>query len=204
RSHVFRIARRRHDGDQGRIGALHHAYVRGKRDVAQVLRVVDLEAGNVDVERFRNVVGGTLHFDGVGDDVDGAAALDPRRLLRIDHVDRDAHADARTLAEAKEIDVHRQILHRIELVIARDYALLAAVEIELVDRGEEAAGIDALLEIGMIDRHVERRLAVAVDHAGHAAGAAFRTSGAFAGPRTRDGLHFLDRCHRTNPHLCNG
>src|SRR5205085_6296394 len=145
--HFFRIARRRHDGDQGRIGALHHAYVRGKRDVAQVLRVVDLEAGNVDVERFRNVVGGTLHFDGVGDDVDGAAALDPRRLLRIDHVDRDAHADARTLAEAKEIDVHRQILHRIELVIARDYALLAAVEIELVDRGEEAAGIDALLEI---------------------------------------------------------
>ena len=36
-------------------------------------------------------------------------------------------------AEPHEIHVHRQILHRIELEIARDHPVLGAVDVELVD-----------------------------------------------------------------------
>src|SRR5262249_61245540 len=77
---------------------------------------------------------------------------------------------------------------------------LGTVDVELVDGGEKAPGIDALLEIGVIDRDVERRLAVAVDHARHAAGATLGAGGALAGPRPRRRLHLLDGPrHLANP-----
>ena len=47
-------------------------------------------------------------------------------------------------ADAQEVDVQREVLHRIELVVARDDAVLLAVDVEGDDVGEEAAGIDAL------------------------------------------------------------
>src|SRR5262249_8726306 len=79
-----------------------------------------------------------------------------------------------------------------------------AVDVELVDGGEKAAGIDALLEIGVINRDVERRLAVAIDHAGHAAGATLRAGGPLAGPRPRRRLHLPDgRRHGANPLTTN-
>jgi len=46
-------------------------------------------------------------------------------------------ADLRAFAEPQEIDVHRQVFHRIELEVARDDPLLGAVDVELVDRGEK-------------------------------------------------------------------
>ena len=91
-----------------------------------------------------------------------------------------------------------QILHRIELEVARDDSLFTPVEVELVNGGEKTAGIDALFEIGMIHRNVERRLAVAVDHARHAASAALRPGGALAGARPRHGLDLLDSRHGAN------
>ena len=43
------------------------------------------------------------------------------------------HADGGAFAEAQEIHMHRQILHGIELEVARDDAVLGAVDVE-VDR----------------------------------------------------------------------
>src|SRR5262249_29528631 len=100
------------------------------------------------------------------------------------------------LAETQEVDMHRQVLHRIELELARDHPLLGAVDLELVDGGEKAPGIDALLELGVIDRDVERRLAVAVDHARHAARSTLRPARALAGARAGRRLHLLDRRHQ--------
>src|SRR4029077_3003437 len=102
--------------------------------------------------------------------------------------------------QPQEIDVQRQVVHGIELEVARDDTVLGAVHLELVDRGEEAPGIDALLELGVIDRDVERRLAVAVDHARYATGATLGPGGPLAGPRARRRLHLLDgRRHDANP-----
>src|SRR5262245_25351572 len=198
--HLFRVARRRHDGDEGVIERADHAHVRRQRDLAQVLRIIDLEARDVDVDRFRDVLGRTHHLDRVGHGIDGAAAFDARRLVRVDDVDRNAHPDLRAFAQPQEVDLHRQVLHRVELEVARDDPLFGAIDVELVDRGKEAPGIDALLEIGVINRDVERGLAVAVDHARHAAGSTLGAGGPLAGSRPRRRLHLLDgRRHGANP-----
>src|SRR5262249_54111300 len=148
-----------------------------------------------DVDRFRNGVGGAHDLDGVGNDVDGATAFHARRLLGVHDVNGDAHANLRPFPEPQEIDVDRQILDRIELEIAWNHAMLGAVHIELVDRGEEAPGTDPLLELGMIDRDGEGGLVVAVDHARHAAVATHGPGGPLAGLRARYRLHFLDVRH---------
>jgi hypothetical protein len=169
-----------------------------------VLRIVDLETRNVDVDRFRDVLGRAHHLDRVGDDVDRAAALHAGRLVGVHDVDGDADADFRAVAEPHEIHVHRQVLHRVELEIARNHPVLGAVDVELVDGGEEPARIDALLELGVIDRDRDRGLVVAVDHAGDAAGATLGTGGPLAGPRARRRLELLDGRHDANPLKRNG
>ena len=98
-------------------------------------------------------------------------------------------------AEPQEVDMHRRSLHRIELEVARDHAVLGAVDVEVVERGEEAPGIDALPQLGMIERDRQRGLVVAVDHARHAAGATRCPGGPLAALRTRRRLQFLDGRH---------
>src|SRR5262249_60577903 len=49
--HLFRVARRRHDGDEGVIERADHAHVRRQRDLAQMLRIIGLEAPDSDVQR---------------------------------------------------------------------------------------------------------------------------------------------------------
>src|SRR5262249_21296319 len=169
------------------------------RDFAQVLRIIDLETRDIDIDRFRDVLGRAHHLDRVSDGVNRAAAFDARRLVGVDHVDRNPHPDLRAFPQPQEIHVHGQVLYRVELEVARDDPLLAAIDVELIDAGEKAAGIDALLEIGVINRNVERRLAVAVDNARHAAGATLRAGRALAGPRPRRRLHLLDGRHDANP-----
>src|SRR5262249_42061594 len=93
------------------------------------------------------------------------------------------------------IDMDGKIAHRIELEVARDDAMLAAVELEIVDAGEKPARIDLLPQIRVVERNVDGRLAVAVDDAGHAAFATHRPSGPLTGPRARRRLDFLDGRH---------
>src|SRR6185503_6855500 len=90
--HFFGVAGRRHHGHQRHVGAPDDAYIRWQRHVAQMLGVVDVDAGDVDVDRLRNVVGRANHLDVMRHDVDRAAALDAGRLLDIEHVHRDVHA----------------------------------------------------------------------------------------------------------------
>ena len=89
----------------------------------------------------------------VGDDIDRAAALHAGRLLDIDDVDRNAHPDGGALPQPHEIDVNRVFLDRVELEIARDHAMLGSVDLEIVEGGQKAAGKNALLEFGGIDRN---------------------------------------------------
>src|SRR5258708_4144340 len=93
----------------------------------------------------------------------------------------------------------RQVLQRIELKVARNDTLFGAVDLQLVDGREKAAGIDALLEIGVIHGHVERRFAVAVAPARPAADATLGASGALASARTRHRRHLFDARHGANP-----
>src|SRR5262249_22006680 len=131
----------------------------------------------------------------MGDDVDGPTAFHSGGLVGIHHVDRNAYANLRPFAKSQKIDVNGQILDRVELKVARDHPVLGAVDIEIVDGGEKAAGIDALLELGMIDRDVQGRFTIAVNHARHASTAKQRPSGAPTGELARRRLHLLGRRH---------
>src|SRR5829696_9016571 len=158
-------------------------------------RVGDLEAGHVDVDRGRNRLGRAAHLDRVRHDVDGAAALDARRLVGVDDVDRDLDANLRAFAEPEKIHMDRRVANRIELVVARDHAVLDALDLEIVQGGEEVSRIDALPDVGAIERDRQRRFAVTIDHARHAAGTTLRPGGPLAGLRTRRRFEFLDGRH---------
>jgi hypothetical protein len=90
--------------------------------------IVDLKFGHVDLDRIGDQLRPALHIDRVRDDVDRAAALDAGRLVGLDHHDRDGDADLRALTEPHEVDMHRIVQDRIELEVARDHAMLHAVD----------------------------------------------------------------------------
>ena len=111
------------------------------------------------------------------------------------HVDRNVDADRRALAQPHEVDMQRQVAHGVELEIARNDAVLHAVHLDVVNGGEEMAGIDALAQIGVIERNRQRRLAVAIDDSGNAAGATLGPGGPLACPRARRRLDQIDGRH---------
>ena len=65
---------------------------------------------------------------------------------------RDFHADRGAFGDAQEVHVHRQVLDRVELEVARDHPVLGAVHIEIVERGEEAPGINTLAQFVMLEQ----------------------------------------------------
>src|SRR3984885_7723421 len=169
----FRIARRRHNRDQGDVAGGDDAHAFRQGDVAQMLGIVDIELAAVAGDAGRDGVGAAAHLDGVGDDADRAAALHARRLLGVPDVDRNVDADGGALAQPHEIHMQRQVAHRTELEVARDDAMLHAVDLDVMNGGEKTPGIDAVVQIGVVERDRQRRLAVAIDDSGNAAGTTF-------------------------------
>ncbi len=157
--------------------------------------VIDLERADIDLDAGRDSVGAAPHLDRMGHDRHRAAALDARRLFGVAHHDRNIDPDGRALAEPHEVDMQRQVADGVELEIARNDAMLHAVDFDVVDGGEEMAGIDALAQIGILERDRQRLLAVAVDDSGNAAGTTFGPGGPLACPRTRRRLDQIDGSH---------
>src|SRR5262249_43559883 len=116
----------------------------------------------------------------MGDDVDGAAALDARSAFRVDHMQRDADADRRAFAEPHEVYMDREVAHGIEMEVARNHAMLLALELDVVNRGEEAAGQDALAQFPVFHGDRQRGLVVAIDHSGNSPGATLCPCGPLA------------------------
>src|SRR5258705_1748354 len=98
-------------------------------------RVADFQTADVGVDILRNVIDRTFQVDGVGDDVDGAAALHARRAFRVQDMKGKADADVAAFAERHEIDMKRKIAHWIKLEVAGNHPWLFALEIEVVNRG---------------------------------------------------------------------
>src|SRR3984893_8243925 len=196
---LFGVTGRRHNGNECLVQPAHHAYVRWERNLVEVLGVVDLQPGNIDIDCRGNGIGRAYDLDRVGHDIDGTAAFYPRCLVRIHHMHRDAHAQLRPFGQAQEIHMHGRIVNRVELKVARDHPLLDPIDIKLAQGREKPACINALLELGMIDRDVERRLRAAVNHARHPARTPLCARRALAGVRPRGRLHLPDGRHDANP-----
>ncbi len=73
------------------------------------IEFADILAGEIDGDEFRDRVGRAVQLDFVTHDVQHAAALDTGRLLFIDEVDRNIDVHFRVLADAQEIDMHREV-----------------------------------------------------------------------------------------------
>ena len=58
--------------------------------------------------------------------------------------------------------------------------MLVAVDLDVMDGGEEVPGIDALAQFGMVERDRQRGLVLTIDYSRHAAGATFCPGGPLA------------------------
>src|SRR5262249_24472841 len=164
-------------------------------DIAQMLGMIDLQAADIDVDAGWNRIGAAAHFDGMRNDADRAATFDARRLIGVAHTDGNIDADGGALAQSHEIDMQGHVAHRIELEIAGNYPMLHALHLDIMDGGEKVPGIDALAQIGEIKRDRQRRLAVAIDDPGYAAGATLGPGGPLACPRTCRRLDQINARH---------
>ena len=86
----------------------------------------------------------------MGDDIDGASSFHAGGLIGIHDMDGNPHPNLRTFPKPQKIHVDGQILDRVKLEVARDDALLGTIDVKLVDGGEKAPAVDALLELGVI------------------------------------------------------
>src|ERR1700730_18656579 len=158
-------------------------------------RGADLQAADIGFDILRNVIDRTFEVDGVGDDVDGAAALHAGCGFRALDARGEADTDGGAFAEPHEIHMERKIAHRIEMEVARNHAVLLALDIDVVNRGQEPAGLDAQAQFDVVDRNGHGGLVVAIDHSGNSPGATLCPCGPLAACRTSGRLQFLDGRH---------
>ena len=91
--------------------------------------------------------------------------------------------------------MNRPVGDDIELVVARQNPLLAPVEFEFEDRGQEVAGVDELVDVLVVDRDRLGSGTAAIDDGWNAAFATNGAGGPLAYPAARHGRELLDRCH---------
>jgi hypothetical protein len=103
--------------------------------------LTDVEAGQINDDLFGNAVGGTIEFDFMTHDVENAAGLETGGCLMIAEMHRHLDANARILAEPQEIHVDDEVAHGLELNIARDDSHRPTGDVEIDQRGGEAAGV---------------------------------------------------------------
>ena len=114
-----------------------------QHDVRQMQRVLissaptsaSMNCGMLSAEHSRSMVWVTM--------LTVPPRFTPGRGFGVLQVQGNADADGRAFAEPHEVDMEREVAHRIEVEVARNHAMLLAVEIDVEDRGEEAAGQDA-------------------------------------------------------------
>src|SRR5579864_2052134 len=116
----------------------------------------------------------------MGHDVDRATALHAGRDFGLQNVQRNADANSRAFTEPHEIDMNRKIAHGIEMEVARNHAVLLSLQIDIINRGEEPAGENALAQFAIIDRNGHGGLAVSIDHSGYSPGATLGPGGPLA------------------------
>ena len=157
--------------------------------------VVKIEAREVDGDRFRNGVGRRDHLDRVQHEIDRAALFQARRGFAIDDVHRYADAHARSRRQPQKVDMNRPVGDDVELIVARQNALLAAFHLELEDGRQKSAGVNELVDVLVVDRDRLGLHAAAIDDGGNAAFATNGAGGPLACPAARHGRELLDRCH---------
>src|SRR6185437_6124379 len=172
----------------------HRLHVLRQLHGRNVQRHADFGPFEVDGDEVGDGIGRAIELDLVAHHVEHAAALDAGRLLFIDEADRYVDVDEGVLADAQEVDMHREIPDRIELVVLGQNLDLLAVDIDRGDRGQEGATVDLVVDvlIGQGDR--QGRLLVAIDDCGYFTVATNCTGGPLTDLFACFGLELIRRC----------
>ena len=119
----------------------------------------------------------------------GAAALEAGALVLVDEFDRDEQVHLGRAAQAHEVDVDRQILDDVALDAAADDAdIVLALDLQVPQRGHEAAGAQRGQQLVEVERDRDGLFAVAIHDTGHLAFAAGLAGGPLACPRAYRGF----------------
>ena len=100
----------------------------------------------VDRDLLGDVAGRHVELEVVAHLGQDAAALEARGLLAVDVLDRDVDRDPGAVGQAQEVDVGRQVLDDVALDAAADDLVVLAVDLDVDERRQEAAGLELLQE----------------------------------------------------------
>src|SRR5690606_15900004 len=117
--------------------------------------------------------------------------LDAGRLLLVDEAHGHFDGDDRVGADAQEVDMHREVAHRVELVGLGQHAHLAAADVDGGDGGEEAAAVDLVVDVLVGQGDGQGGLVVAVDDGRYLAVAPNLAGGPLTDPFARLGLQLV-------------
>ena len=91
------------------------------------------------VDLLGDVARGDVELEVVAHLGQRAAALQARRLLAVDVLDRDVQRDPGAVGQAQEVDVRRQVLDHVALDTAADDGVVGTVDLDVDQRRQEAA-----------------------------------------------------------------
>ena len=166
-----------------------------QRDRRNMHRIMEIEAGEIDRDRLRDCVGRGHDLDRVQHQIERAALLQARRGLAVDDMDRHADPHPRSGRQTQEVDMHRPVGDDVELAVARQHALLASLQLEFENGGQEMPGENVPVDFLEVDRDRLGLQTAAIDDGGNAAFATNGAGGPLACPAARHGRELFDRCH---------
>ena len=105
----------------------------------------------------------------MADDIEHAAALQALAFLLTLETDLDRNRERRARDVADEVDVDRRIGDRIELNVTGQNPSDVAIDLEVVEAGEEATLSELAFQHVVVERNGERLAATTVDDGGRAA-----------------------------------
>ena len=95
--------------------------------------------------------------------------------------------------------MQRRVLDRLELEITRNGADYGAINIDFEHGGQEVAGIDQTVGLGIVERDGESGFATTVNHGGNLASTTNCAGGPLATRRARRSLDLLHSGHVFDP-----
>ena len=127
-------------------------------------RLADIDTGQINRDTVRNRVARHHHFNRMEHQIHRATALDARRSSMVDHMNRHIELDLLACREAQKVNMHREILHRIHLVITGNGACGCSIDIDFKNRRQKMTGKNQLARDIVIKRDRSRSRAAAIDN----------------------------------------
>ena len=155
--------------------------------MADVNRIANLEAGDIDVDLARDAGRIAHQFQFVAHDVEHAALLEARRCFFIDERDRHGDFNRGVLGQAQEVGMQGAIRNRMKGNVLGQGAKRLSANLDHHDRVHEVAGAQLAHQFLCFDMDRQGFFIAAVNNGGDPTFASQCTGGSLASPFARFG-----------------